>query len=93
MTTRWWEDLYCCIQCPQIVCNICIMVPVKSCSLVRGSDMDFTCPICHKAADRDNSSQMEQAFHPYWVSVADGQWALLMFFSRIPLLTLHLNRF
>ncbi|KIK73719.1 hypothetical protein PAXRUDRAFT_20559 [Paxillus rubicundulus Ve08.2h10] len=42
------------------------MVPVKSCSLVRGSDMDFTCPTCHKAADRDNSRQIGRAFAPYW---------------------------
>ncbi|KIK77700.1 hypothetical protein PAXRUDRAFT_17321 [Paxillus rubicundulus Ve08.2h10] len=60
------EDLYCCIRCLRVICNVCIMVPVESHSLVRGSDMDFTCPACHEAADRDNSGQMGQAFAPYW---------------------------
>ncbi|KIK75145.1 hypothetical protein PAXRUDRAFT_173604, partial [Paxillus rubicundulus Ve08.2h10] len=49
-----------------VICNVCITVPFKSCSLVRGSDVDFTCPICHKAADRDNSGQIGQAFSQYW---------------------------
>ncbi|KIK75221.1 hypothetical protein PAXRUDRAFT_173440, partial [Paxillus rubicundulus Ve08.2h10] len=66
------EDLYCCIRCPRVVYNICITVPVESCSFVRGSDVDFPCPACHEAADRDNSGQMGWAFALYWVSVADG---------------------
>ncbi|KIK75949.1 hypothetical protein PAXRUDRAFT_171215, partial [Paxillus rubicundulus Ve08.2h10] len=76
-----------------VVCNVCITVPVESCSLFRGSDVDFTCPACHKAADRDNSGQMGWAFAPYWLSVSDGLWALLTFFSRVSLFTLHLNQF
>ncbi|KIK72439.1 hypothetical protein PAXRUDRAFT_60894, partial [Paxillus rubicundulus Ve08.2h10] len=49
------EDLYCCIQCPRVVCDHCILVPAESCSKVRDADVDFTCPVCYEETDRENS--------------------------------------
>ncbi|KIK78903.1 hypothetical protein PAXRUDRAFT_162779, partial [Paxillus rubicundulus Ve08.2h10] len=62
------EDLYCCMQCLQVICDQCILVLAESCSQVREADMDFTCPVCYEATDRENSGQTGQSFTPYWVN-------------------------
>ncbi|KIK77883.1 hypothetical protein PAXRUDRAFT_165487, partial [Paxillus rubicundulus Ve08.2h10] len=60
------EDLYCCMQCPQVICNQCILVLAESHSQVREADMDFTCPVFYEATDRENSGQTGRSFSPYW---------------------------
>ncbi|KIK76410.1 hypothetical protein PAXRUDRAFT_18239 [Paxillus rubicundulus Ve08.2h10] len=41
------EDLYYCMQCPQVVCYQCILVLAESHSQVREANVDFTCPVLH----------------------------------------------
>ena len=56
--------LYECSTCPQVLCDICLVVPSGS----PPASTRFTCPSCHEKRDRAKGREGKRAFRPYEVN-------------------------